>query len=245
MPYLFVAEKLGYCDDFNQPWEGTGEDYTELSPRMARLLLPFPESPLKHKNPEDPELPGNRDLKLPLRQRSISPEPQMDRNYVHQLTSRQVLLENTYKFDTARISRDLQEINTHFQYTRFWICPLKNIPTILHSSPRFVRRQWKSDSGVPRPKWIDHEKFAPGSVVSYSVKALESEIRHCTYYSNQPVNCGQVANALWTWALAVTPRSIIPAAVDDSIWPAKTPPRRERELRSTRRRAERHHHNIY
>ncbi|KAJ6613239.1 hypothetical protein B0H10DRAFT_1951639 [Mycena sp. CBHHK59/15] len=196
MPYL---EKLGYCHDFNQPWEGTGEDYTELSPRMAQLLPPFPESPLKHKNLEDPKLLGNKDL----------------------------------------------ETKTHFQYTRFWIRPLKNILTILHSSPQFVCRQWKPDSGVPRLKWIVHEKFVPGSVVSYSVKTLESEICHCTYYSNQSVNCGQVANALWTWAFAVTPRLFIPAAVEDSIWPAKTSPRREWELRSTRRRAERHDHNIY
>jgi hypothetical protein len=73
MPYLFVVEKLGWRDDFNQAWEvtyfytcfhsckanpglqGTGEDYSELPPRLERLLLPFPKSPLRHKNPEHPE----------------------------------------------------------------------------------------------------------------------------------------------------------------------------------------------
>ncbi|KAJ6629614.1 hypothetical protein B0H10DRAFT_1292664 [Mycena sp. CBHHK59/15] len=194
MPYLFVVEKVGWRDDFNQPWEGTGEDYTGLSPRMERLLLPFPESPLRHKNPELPK-PPRQEEKSSLRERSLDPEPRMDRSYVHRLTSRQVLLENTYNFDT--------ETQTHIQYTRFWIRPIHSIATILHSSPRFVRRQWKPASDMPRPKWIDHEKYPLGSVVTYSVKALETEVRHCTYYVNQSVN-SEVANALWTWALAVT-----------------------------------------
>ncbi|KAJ7679629.1 hypothetical protein B0H17DRAFT_1182285 [Mycena rosella] len=238
MPYLFVAERQGWRDDFNQPWEGTGEDYTELSPRMAEFLLPFPESPLRHKNPEAEE---PVEQTPPVIERTPSPEPRQDRDtYIARLTTRQVLLENTYRFDKSYGG-------VHFQYTRFYINPCGNVAEEFHVSPKFLRRQWKVKSGLPRPKWIDHEKHPAGSISSYSIHALEMEVRNVQYrYVENPMN-QEVHLELWNWALGVTPSSFNQLSASDpmALWLPDTPPSRERKLRSTRNRAKRVHHNIY
>ncbi|KAJ7458563.1 hypothetical protein FB451DRAFT_1273444 [Mycena latifolia] len=236
MPYLFVAEKKGWRDEFNQPWEGTGDDYTDgLSPRMARLLLPFPESPLLHKNPEARE---EREPS-PERRRSPSPDPELrDRAYyLHRMTTRQVLLENMYTFD--------ESTGTHSQLTTFWIRPRSNIADEFHSSPQFVRHQWTVDSAVPRPQWMTYENY-PAGISSYSVHALESQVRKCSTYANKSAN-DNVANDLRAWAHAMVPRSLRAVNPDNSniFWPAVTPSGRARTARSTRARAERYHHDIY
>ncbi|KAJ7459231.1 hypothetical protein FB451DRAFT_1272253 [Mycena latifolia] len=240
MPYLFVPQNQGWRDEPNQPWEGNGEDYTDgLSPRMERLLLPFPESPLRHKNPEAAEPLPEEENPL-IENRAQSPEPRQSRDtYIHRLTSRQVLLENTYRFD--------KHSKTHYQYTRFWIFPSDQIADEFHMSPKFIRREWKVDSDVPRPKWIDHEKSPAGSISSYSVHALESEIRKCQYwYVENPFN-QDVSQKLWEWAVAVTPTIVFFNFGSDplALWQAETPERRAPVPRSTRRRAERIHHNVY
>ncbi|KAJ7645363.1 hypothetical protein B0H17DRAFT_1216039 [Mycena rosella] len=161
MPYLFVAEKKGWRDDFGQPWEGTGEDYSELSPRMARLLLPFPESPLRYKNPED-EAAIKEEENLPSPAHSPSPEPRESREtHISHLTTRQVLLENSYRFYKAS--------GIHYMDTCLWILPRRNIAEEFHHSPTFVRRKWREKSDGTRPDWVYYDS-------SYSIKALESEV---------------------------------------------------------------------
>ncbi|KAJ7149300.1 hypothetical protein C8R43DRAFT_1128654 [Mycena crocata] len=210
MPYLFVAEKKGWRDEFNQPWEGIGEDYTELTPRTARIMLPFPESPLQHKNPElmEPAKEGTESYT-----RSPSPEiPRTPASYLREMTTRQVLVENTYEFNEAA--------QIHYQYTRFLITPRRDVAEKFQISPRFVRRQWSPNSAAQRPKWMQY-KDHPHGQTSLSVHALESEVRNCDWYMTRPVN-DDVAEDLLEWAFTVTPRSIRNVH-PETLWPAQTP----------------------
>jgi hypothetical protein len=50
----FVLLFLRVSGDCSLNSQGTGADYTEFSASIARRLLPFPDSPLRAKNPDMP-----------------------------------------------------------------------------------------------------------------------------------------------------------------------------------------------
>ncbi|KAJ6506493.1 hypothetical protein C8R45DRAFT_969849 [Mycena sanguinolenta] len=144
----------------------------------------FPESPLSHKNtrpvlvepPEDKEEPVVHVPKPP------DSEPRVSyATAINGLGPRQVLLENTYKCH--------KRTGTHYKYTRFFLRPRPGLPDDLLISPRFVRHIWTVNSGKPCPVWIAHERHQPFSVSTFSVHALDLEVRFCTkFYSRYPEN---------------------------------------------------------
>ncbi|KAJ7104785.1 hypothetical protein C8R44DRAFT_807877 [Mycena epipterygia] len=217
MPRLSVPAKVGWREEFSRICEGE------------------PESPLSHKNTR----PVKEEEKLPVLVIPAPREPRPSyRTAINRLTTRQVLLENTYKCHTR--------FGTHYQYTRFFLRPRDTLPDELLISPRFVRRVWKVDSGIPRPKWIDHESFKAFSISTFSVHALESEVRLCqTYYADKHEN-QVIGNKLLAWAEAVAAVSVGPSNDEGgSIWPAQTPPRQSPQARSVRAHAVRIHHNVF
>ncbi|KAJ7777631.1 hypothetical protein DFH07DRAFT_766382 [Mycena maculata] len=134
---------------------------------------------------------------------------------INRLTTRQVLLENTYKCH--------QHTGTHYQYSRFWLRPCDDLPDEFRMGPLFIHRIWREDSGKRRPKWIDHENYEPYSISTFSVHALEME-----------------GKKLLAWAAAVVPPSV-DVNEAGSIWPAQTPSRKSLQVKSTRVRSERIH----
>ncbi|KAJ7279600.1 hypothetical protein C8J57DRAFT_1464935 [Mycena rebaudengoi] len=214
---------------------GTGEDYSELPPRLERLLLPFPKSPLRHKNPEHPENvmppPGP-----PLRERSVSPEPTIGLHTIHTLTAWQVLVETQYIFD--------KDSAQYSKLVRFWIRPFNHIPANLHASPQFVRRHWTPDQA--RPPWMTPEAFIHGPRTAYSITALESVVRACPRYAARNAGANSAVEAdLLDWAFALTPPEVRSrAASSNQVWPAMTPPGKARKSKSTRRHAERIHYDL-
>ncbi|KAK7037072.1 hypothetical protein R3P38DRAFT_3183141 [Favolaschia claudopus] len=186
-----------------------------------------PDSPLFHKTSQ-PAKPSPKP-KPP----SNKPRPSHDA-YMARLAPRQVLVENTYKCH--------KRSGTHYQYSRFFLRPRFGLKDELLRSPRFVRRVWVADPEKHRPAWIDHEKHAPFSVSTYSIHALETEIRLCQdYYADLPENRA-VAKRLLTWAGNVVPPSVVIDDNETSLWAARTPQKIRLPSRSTRKRAERIHH---
>ncbi|KAJ7266791.1 hypothetical protein C8J57DRAFT_1510882 [Mycena rebaudengoi] len=227
MPYLFPQQKVGYRDEPNQTWEGTGADYTEFSASVARRLLPFPDSPLRAKNPDMPV----EEKVLPLKRRYKAPVPKMDRSYVDSFTLRQVLVEATYDYNAR------QATQTHLIMIQLLICPVETIPVIFHISPRFVRAIWNAESRRHQPSWVVEraEKLKETDMLIYVVNDLESRVRSCTSYARWNVNT-DVSASLLSWVQGVTPRSVVSSV--DELWPATTLPRKKRALSSTRSRAD-------
>ncbi|KAJ7236523.1 hypothetical protein C8J57DRAFT_1728232 [Mycena rebaudengoi] len=229
MPYLFPEQKVGYRDEPNQPWEGTGADYTEFSASIARRLLPFPDSPLRAKNPDMPV----EEKILPLICRYKPPVPKVDRSYVHSFTVCQVLVEATYHYNATT--------QTHSIMIQLLIRPVETIPVIFHISPRFVRAIWSADSGHCQPSWVVEraDKLKETDMLIYVINDFESKVRSCASYAQWNVNA-DVSASLLSWAQAVTPHSVVSSA--DELWPAITPPRKKLALSSTRERADRVNH---
>ncbi|KAJ6562045.1 hypothetical protein B0H19DRAFT_1068734 [Mycena capillaripes] len=142
---------------------------------------------------------------------------------IMQLRPTQVLLVNSYNFN--------ENSATHQQFTQFYIRARMDIADEYHNSPRFVHREWNENSGKRRPGWMKYVNH-PAGITSYSVHSLESEVRNCSRYGdiwdNQPV-----AEELYAWALAM----ISSNPNIHCLWPPTTPPDREPEPRSTRKRA--------
>ncbi|KAJ6451831.1 hypothetical protein C8R47DRAFT_1169716 [Mycena vitilis] len=212
-------------------------EHIELSEGETRDW-PFPESPLSHKNSSPPkERVHENELPPPALRRAR--EPRQDRQiYINRLTTRQVLLENTYKCH--------KRTGTHYQYTRIFVRSRTDLDDEFLKSPRFVRRIWRVDSDVPRPKWIDHEAFAPFSISTYSLNhALESEVRLCQDYYVHLKENRAVARKLLTWAAAVVPPTVHSTRDEAcSLWPAQTPPRCSGNGRARRARGERIHQRM-
>ncbi|KAJ7861108.1 hypothetical protein B0H14DRAFT_2576250 [Mycena olivaceomarginata] len=215
------------------------------SPQTTRKILPFLESPLHHKNPvtdgdaeDDESAPGKEVARLfrvgDLGQANLlwqklppvtavwkrKPLPSLATCIVA-MTMRQVLLENVYKAHGRS--------GTHYQYTRFHLRPRGDLAGEYLIGPLFIRRVWSVHSGTPRPRWIDHENYKAFSIHTFSVHALESEVRLCQeYYATMPENQA-VQKKLIAWATAVVPKSTCNDE-SGSLWPAQTPPRKGVEM---------------
>ncbi|KAF7359981.1 hypothetical protein MVEN_00725000 [Mycena venus] len=202
MPYLFVAEKVGWRNKFIEPMEDTPS-------------RDFPESPLSHKNLHLQEpVPHEVEERLPACTRDASPTP-MD-IAISQLTSRQVYVVSTYRFN--------EESGTHQQCSRFYIRPRSDIADEFHVSPEFVRREWSIYSGKPLPSWMKYVNYGP-DIESHAIHALETEIRKCDRYSSNPEN-QDVARELNAWAFAmITPGPDIEMPfVDEPMLPPSPEP---------------------
>ncbi|KAJ7875474.1 hypothetical protein B0H14DRAFT_2568636 [Mycena olivaceomarginata] len=215
------------------------------SPQTTRKILPFLESPLHHKNPvtdgdaeDDESAPGKEVARLfrvgDLGQANLlwqkllpvtavwkrKPLPSLATCIVA-MTTRQVLLENVYKAHSRS--------GTHYQYSRFHLRPHDDLAEEYLTGPLFIRRVWSVHSGTPRPRWIDHENYKAFSIHTFSVHALESEVRLCQeYYATMPENQA-VQKKLIAWATAVVPKSTCNDE-SGSLWPAQTPPRKGVEM---------------
>ncbi|KAF7336168.1 hypothetical protein MVEN_02164200 [Mycena venus] len=222
MAQLFIKDKVGGNDEFKQICE---DQFTG-----------FPESPLRHKNsPLHEPIHEAENLSTTKWPPPDKPRPS-HRAYMNRLAARQVLLENTYKCH--------KRTGTHYQYTRLHIRARHNLKKEFLKSPRFIRRVWRTDSDIPRPKWIDHENYTPFAISTYTIHALETEVRLCQeYYADLPHNRA-VANKLLAWAAAVVPPSIECDNAKGSLWPAKTPPSSALKTHSTAH-MERIHHTVY
>ncbi|KAJ7695250.1 hypothetical protein B0H14DRAFT_3174899 [Mycena olivaceomarginata] len=184
------------------------------------VSLTFPESPLHHKifPPNEPVL---QKTEAPPPKWPPPGEPCPDQEvFMKRLALHQVLLQNTYKAH--------KRSGTHYQYSRFYLRDQRGLKKQLLQSPRFFRRAWVEDPDARRPVWIDHENYAPFSVATYSIHALESE-----------------AKKLLAWAAAVVPHSIPADPETGELWPARTPPNSVCKPPVTARaRVERIHHKV-
>ncbi|KAF8125045.1 hypothetical protein K438DRAFT_1815365 [Mycena galopus ATCC 62051] len=209
MPHLFIQEISGAAED-------TLDD-------------DFPESPLRHKNPELAHCLLVKDEEVSPRLRDPSPEPISREDVISQLTMRQVYLLNTYKFD--------ENTGTHQQLTRLYIRPRPGLLDSFNVSPEFVRREWQINS--PRPRWATYvDEYDPG-FESDCIHALETEIRKCDRYADKPAN-HNIRWKLRLWALAVIPSSQQRNITARCAWPAVTPPRKTK-AKLTRKGAQRIH----
>ncbi|KAJ7871993.1 hypothetical protein B0H14DRAFT_3131690 [Mycena olivaceomarginata] len=214
---------------FSRP-QCLGDNRTATTGHRLRLhakILPFLESPLHHKNPvtdgdaeDDESAPGKEKLPPVTAVWKRKPLPSLATCIVA-MTTRQVLLENVYKAHSRS--------GTHYQYSRFHLRPHDNLAEEYLTGPLFIRRVWSVHSGTPRPRWIDHENYKAFSIHTFSVHALESEVRLCQeYYATMPENQA-VQKKLIAWATAVVPKSTCNDE-SGSLWPAQTPPRKGVEM---------------
>ncbi|KAJ6474794.1 hypothetical protein C8R45DRAFT_1010592, partial [Mycena sanguinolenta] len=168
MSFLSGANSAAGRDEFVRALEGAAPG--------------FPESPLSYKHPKRVPVEPPKDKEEPVVPKPRVSEPRVSYpTAINGLGPRQVLLENTFKCH--------KRTGTHYQYTRFFLRPRPGLPDDLLISPRFVRRIWTVNSGKPRPVWIAHERHQPFSVSTFSVHALDLEVRFCKkFYSHYPGN---------------------------------------------------------